>query len=249
MPYNEITAIRPGVTSGQAVYADALTAWRLMARVAETRAGLSTQTIPSNVAAIFALGRSTAGDGLHSVLLRSGSDPGGERVQSADGAWWGEVAASGPTNLSNTPASATLDVESSTGSNTTLPAATTSLAGVMTAADKTKIDGLNVTAVNAQTGTTYTLVLGDANDIVTMDNASANVLTIPPNSSVAFTVGTVINVIQLGAGATSVTAGSGVTLNGVSTGSGALDAQYAACSMVKLATDTWHIGGGIGTVA
>ena len=43
------------------------------------------------------------------------------------------------TNLSNTPAASTVDIESSTGSNTTIPAATTSLAGVMTAADKTKL--------------------------------------------------------------------------------------------------------------
>ena len=95
MPFNEITAIRPSHPTGQAAFASALTAWRKMARVAETRASLATQTIPSDVAAIFVTGRTTAGDGLHSILLRSGSDPGGERVQSADGAWWGEVAAFG----------------------------------------------------------------------------------------------------------------------------------------------------------
>lgn len=63
------------------------------------------------------------------------------------------------TNLSNTPASTTLDVESSTGNNTTLPAATTTNAGVMTGADKTKLDGIEtgaevnvVTSVNTETG-------------------------------------------------------------------------------------------------
>ena len=46
------------------------------------------------------------------------------------------------TNLTNAPASDTLDINSSTGTNTTLPAATTSLAGMMTGSDKTKLDGL-----------------------------------------------------------------------------------------------------------
>lgn len=46
------------------------------------------------------------------------------------------------TNLSNTPAASTVSVNSSTGTNTTLPAATASAAGVMTSADKSKLDGI-----------------------------------------------------------------------------------------------------------
>ena len=61
------------------------------------------------------------------------------------------------TDLSNTPAASTVDVESSTGTNTTLPAATTTLAGVMTGADKTKLDGIAAGAeVNVATDLTYT---------------------------------------------------------------------------------------------
>jgi len=103
--------------------------------------------------------------------------------------------------------------------------------------------------IQAQTGTTYTLVLGDAGDLVTMSNASANTLTIPPNSSVAFATGTQIDIYNLGAGITSVTGGTGVTLNGVSTGTGALNAQYAAVTIIKVATDTWLMTGGHGAVA
>jgi len=104
-------------------------------------------------------------------------------------------------------------------------------------------------AVNAQTGTTYTLVIGDAFKTVTMSNASSNTLTIPPNSSVAFAVGDRIDVIMLGSGTTTVTGGSGVTVNGVSTGSGAIAAQYAGVSCVKLATDTWVLMGNHGGVS
>jgi hypothetical protein len=93
-------------------------------------------------------------------------------------------------------------------------------------------------ALQAQTGTTYTLVLGDAFKTVTMDNASANVLTVPANSAVAFSTGDRIDIIMKGAGVTTVTFDTGVTGNGVSAGSGAL-AQYGACSILKVGTDAW----------
>lgn len=111
------------------------------------------------------------------------------------------------------------------------------------------VDDLEVATVNAQTGTTYTLVIGDRGDIVTMDNASANTLTIPTNASVAFDVGTIILVVQKGAGATTIAGDTGVTLNGVSGGSGAINNQYQGVQLLKVATDTWLASGDIGTVS
>jgi hypothetical protein len=58
----------------------------------------------------------------------------------------------GATNLSNTPGASSVDIESSTGTNTTVAGATTSLAGVMTSADKTKLDGI-ATGATANAGT------------------------------------------------------------------------------------------------
>jgi len=103
--------------------------------------------------------------------------------------------------------------------------------------------------VNAQTGTSYTLVLTDAFKTVTSSNGSAQTITIPPNSSVAFSVGDRIDIMMLGSGTTTVTGGSGVTLNGVSTGSGAISAQFAAVSCIKLATNTWVLMGNHGGVS
>lgn len=68
--------------------------------------------------------------------------------------------------------------------------------------------------VNHQTGTSYTLVLADASvEEVEMDNAAANVVTVPLHSSVAFPAGASIAVRWLGAGQTSVVGASGVTVN------------------------------------
>jgi len=103
---------------------------------------------------------------------------------------------------------------------------------------------------NNQTGTAYTGVLADAdNKTVWMSNGSANVFTIPANASVAYPTGTKLNVIMEGAGTTSITAASGVTLNGVSAGTGALSAQYQGVTLSKRATNTWIVTGSIGTVA
>ena len=99
-------------------------------------------------------------------------------------------------------------------------------------------------AINAQTGTTYTTVLADDGKLITCSNASAIALTIPPNSSVAYGIGTQINIAQLGAGTVTITAGAGVTLN--SAGSKLkTDAQYAVATCVKTDTNTWFVVGNV----
>lgn len=98
--------------------------------------------------------------------------------------------------------------------------------------------------LNAQTGTTYTLVLADAHKLVTLSNASAITLTVPPNSSVAFETGDQVNLLQLGAGQVTVAAGSGVTLR--SEGSKVkLSGQYALATLVKIGTDEWVLVGNL----
>ena len=103
--------------------------------------------------------------------------------------------------------------------------------------------------VNAQTGTGYTLALTDTGRVVTMSNGSANTLTIPTNAAVAFPAGSTVTVIQLGAGLTTIAGDTGVTLNGASAGSGDMGGQYQSAVILKLATDTWVVCGGIGAVA
>jgi hypothetical protein len=96
--------------------------------------------------------------------------------------------------------------------------------------------------VSAQTAS-YTLTLQDKGDLVEMLVATANTLTVPPNSSVAFPVGTQINILQTGAGQTTVTAGAGVTING--TPGLKLRSQWSYATLIKRATDTWVLVGDI----
>lgn len=102
--------------------------------------------------------------------------------------------------------------------------------------------------VNAQTGASYTLSLADDGALVTRSNASPNTLTVPANASVAFPVGTVINFAQTGEGVTTIVGASGVTINGVSVGSAAVNKRYAAGSLVKIATNEWLLSGPVADV-
>jgi len=91
--------------------------------------------------------------------------------------------------------------------------------------------------INTQTGTSYTAVLTDAPKFITMSNGSASTFTIPPNSSVAFPIGTVLEGAQLGSGQVTLTPGSGVTVNG--TPGLKIASQYGTFAVMKIATDTW----------
>jgi hypothetical protein len=81
------------------------------------------------------------------------------------------------------------------------------------------------------------LVLADASDLVEMNSGSANNLTVPLNSSVAFPIGTQINVLQVGAGQTTIVATGGVTIN--ATPGLKLRAQWSSATLIKRGTDTW----------
>ena len=96
---------------------------------------------------------------------------------------------------------------------------------------------------NRQTAS-YTLVLSDADKLVEMNVGSANNLTVPLNSSVAFATGTQILLAQYGAGQTTVVATSGVTIrsNGAKL---KLNAQYSGATLVKIAENEWYLFGDI----
>ena len=113
---------------------------------------------------------------------------------------------------------------------------------ILTAAEQNALATAMI-AINAQVAS-YTSVLTDDGKLVTMSNASANNFTVPPNSSVAFGIGTQINIAQLGAGQTTLVAGAGVTINSAGTKL-KLKEQYAVATVVKTGTDEWFAVGNL----
>jgi hypothetical protein len=111
-------------------------------------------------------------------------------------------------------------------------------------------NGLVAFTLNAQTGTTYTAVSTDQYQVlVTMSNASANAFKIPTNASVAFPVGTVITILNKGAGACTISAVTSGTTTILSAGAVAASptlGQYKTVACIKTATDIWYVVGAVG---
>ena len=108
----------------------------------------------------------------------------------------------------------------------------------------TGASGTNLAGFNAQTGTTYTLVVGDKDKIVTASNAAAITVTVPPS---VFSANDIINIQQIGAGQVSFAQGSGVTITSTGATSTApkLRAQYSAASVICTASNTFTVIGDI----
>ena len=99
---------------------------------------------------------------------------------------------------------------------------------------------------DAETGTTYTLVAGNLNQLVTLNNASPITLTVPPS---VFSAGDVINIAQIGAGQVTLAQGAGVTISSTGSGTGGnapkLRAKFSAASIICTASNTFLVVGDI----
>jgi hypothetical protein len=139
-----------------------------------------------------------------------------------------------------------------TGSAWVVSGATGDIEGITTGTDSGLSGGVTSgTAVlrlklefDAEIGTTYTLVAGNLNQLVTLNNASPITLTVPPS---VFSAGDVINIAQIGLGQVTLAQGAGVTIN--STGATAtapkLRVRYSAASIICTASNTFLVVGDI----
>jgi hypothetical protein len=103
-------------------------------------------------------------------------------------------------------------------------------------------------ATNSQSGSAYTLVLTDAGKFIEMTSSAANTITVPAASAVAWTVGTRIDIIQYGAGTTTITPASGASVNYYSPTSAAtrtIKAKYGAATLMYRTTNEWLLIGNL----
>ena len=123
----------------------------------------------------------------------------------------------------------------------------TTASNVALGANGTVTDGVSNTyaigykAVPQSTTASGNFVLSDSAKHVYV---SAGV-TVPANASVAFSIGTVLTVVNSSASSITITQGSGVTLRQTgtaNTGNRTLSG-YGLCSCIKVASDTWYISG------
>jgi hypothetical protein len=92
-------------------------------------------------------------------------------------------------------------------------------------------------SINAQTGTTYTLLSSDAGKVITLDNASAITLTVPTGLGANFNC----TLVQLGAGQVTIS-GSGTTVSNRNSHT-KIAGQYGAATLLSYADTTWILAG------
>ena len=121
-------------------------------------------------------------------------------------------------------------------------AVTVDVSTAQTLTNKTLTAPVVTQAFNAQTGTTYTAVAGDKNKMVTLSNASAITLTIPPS---VFSTGEYFDIQQIGAGQVTLAQGSGVTITstGATASAPKLRAQYSAATVLCTGSNTFTVIG------
>ena len=134
-----------------------------------------------------------------------------------------------------TPTSANLAsaVSDETGSGPLVFATGPTLSGPTLTTPKTTL------GINAQTGTTYTLVIADQDKMVTLNNSNPITLTVPAG---VFSAGQYVNIQAIGAGQVTVQGDGTSTVTGTGT---KLRVQYSAATILCTASNTFQLIGDI----
>ena len=110
-------------------------------------------------------------------------------------------------------------------------------------------NGLVTYDVEADKTDNYTLVLNDSyQNLIPMNKATAVDLKIPTNATAAIPIGTVITVLNKGAGLVTISATTSGTTTVLSAGAVAASptlAQYKSAACIKTAADVWYVVGAI----
>ena len=112
-----------------------------------------------------------------------------------------------------------------------------------------QMNGLTSFTIDAAQTADYTAVLADQYQVLEiMNKATAIAFRIPTNASVAFPIGTVLTVLNIGVGVctiSAVTPGTTTVLSGGAVAASPTLAQYKSAACIKTGTDTWYVVGGI----
>lgn len=232
---DHLITLRASIASGSATYLTAATASTIYLTQANASVAYLTAATASTIYATI------ASPALTGVPTAPTAAAGTNTTQIATTAYAFAAASSASANanaVANTALALKANLASPTFTGT--PAAPTAALGTNTTQIATTAfveSRFDTTTINTQTAS-YSLLLADAGSTIEMNVASANNLTIPLNSSQAFPIGTTIDVIQYGAGQTTLVATSGVTVRSKENNL-KLTGQYSGVTLYKRGTDEW----------
>jgi hypothetical protein len=110
-------------------------------------------------------------------------------------------------------------------------------------------NGLTSFTIGAAQTADYTAVSADQfQALQIMNKATAIAFKIPTNASVAFPIGTVITVLNIGVGdctISAVTSGTTTVLSAGAVAASPILGQYKSAACIKTGTDAWYVVGAI----
>jgi len=113
----------------------------------------------------------------------------------------------------------------------------------------TIFNGLPAFTVQTAKTVDYTAVSGDEyQQLIPMNKATAVAFKIPTDATFAFPTGTVITVLNIGAGTCTISATTSATTTVLSAGGTAAQptlAQYKSAACIKTAANAWYVVGAI----
>jgi hypothetical protein len=113
----------------------------------------------------------------------------------------------------------------------------------------TNMNGLTAFTIGAANTADYTAVIADQyQTLELMNKATAIAFKIPTNASVAFPIGTVITILNIGVGLctiSAVTSGTTTVLSAGAVAAAPTVAQYKSAACIKTGTDTWYVVGAV----
>jgi hypothetical protein len=104
-------------------------------------------------------------------------------------------------------------------------------------------DGAALAGIVAESTTSRTLALTDAEKMIECSHVSGCEITVPANATVAFDVGAVVHIAADTSAAVTIVAAGGVTIKKSAAASAALAGQHSVATLAKVATDTWRLFG------
>lgn len=170
-------------------------------------------------------------DGTGSVSSVNGVSPDGN----------GNVALT-PANIGALPDTYTAPVSSVNGNTGTVVITASGLGAAELSGTKVKPSQAS-SAIESKTAS-FTLALADAGKMMLVNTGTDITVTIPLNSSVAFDIGTEIEITRLGAGEVAIAGATGVTIDSILSMTSVSD-QYGVVALKKLDTNEWLLAGAL----
>ena len=239
---NPATAFASATSEATTATSEATTATAQAAIASSEGTSATSSAATATSSATVATSEATTAASAITASASSATTSASHATTSSDFATVATSSATVSTSESTTAVSSAATATSSATVATSEATTSTAQAEVSTSSATVAVDTLSVT-IDEKTDN-YRLASGDVNKMINANSAGAITITIPLNADDAIPTGSVIAILQGGAGTVTIAGTAGTTVNSIDSAL-SITGQYAIASVIKVATDTWNAIGAL----